>query len=223
MKKILCKLKEHILLDTIFYILFIIIVYFILKLFNMRYRNWIYYISYALIIIGTIAGIIQLYRRKGKTFKKSIIVLTFIVVLIILVFWKYILFVLALLYTPEHVVIKDDEKYVAHVHSWHDTTVEYYEYVNLFFMGNKKAMKEHYYNIGRDVLDKEIAGKYTPSKTIYYEKNGKTIMENNIINYIDKEDEGINTEQPETDNYNENVISWEFDNNIKVKIVNHGS
>ena len=94
MKKILCKLKEHILLDTIFYILFIIIVYFILKLFNMRYRNWIYYISYALIIIGTIAGIIQLYRRKGKTFKKSIIVLTFIVVLIILVFWKYILFVL---------------------------------------------------------------------------------------------------------------------------------
>ena len=223
MREILSKLKEHILLDTIIYILFMIITYFILKLFNMQYRNWIYYVSLSIIIVGTIVGIIQLYRRKEKIFKRTIIALTLIVGLAFLVFWQYILFFLALLYTPEHVVIKDNEKYVAHVHYWLDTTVEYYEYINLFLMGNKKRSSEHYYNIGRDVLDKEISGKYTPSETIYYDKNGKAIMKNDVINYTDKEDEKTNTEKQQSDNYNENVINWEFDNNVKVKIVNHGS
>ena len=223
MKKILNKLKKHILLDTIIYILFIIIIYFILKLFNMQYRNWIYYVSFALIIIGTIVGIIQLYRRKGKKFKKTIITLTFIITLIFLIFWQHILFLLALLYTPEHVVIKNDKKYVAHVYSWLDTTVKYYKYVNAFFMGNKAVMKEYYYNVGRDVLDKEIAENYSPSETVYYDKEREVIAENNVTNYNDKEDEKTDKEQLQTDKDNQNVISWEFDNNIKVKIVNNGA
>lgn len=173
MKKILKVLRKNILLDTIIYMLFIIILYYILKIFNLQYRIWIYYVSFMILIIGTIVGLIQLYKRKGKIFKKSIISVTLIVALVVLVSWQYILFFLALLYTPEYVVIKDDEKYVAHVHSWLDTTVDYYEYVNLFFMGDKKRISENYYNIGRDVLDKEVAGKYTPSETTYYDENGK--------------------------------------------------
>ena len=126
-------------------------------------------------------------------------------------------------YTPEHVVIKNDEKYVAHVYSWLDTTVKYYKYVNAFFMGNKAVMKEYYYNVGRDVLDKEIAENYSPSETVYYDKDREVIAENNVTNYNDKENEKIDKEELQTDKDNQNVISWEFDNNIKVKIVNHGS
>ena len=89
-------------------------------------------------------------------------------------------------------------------------------------MGDKARIVEDYYNVGRDVLDKEVEGKFNPSDIKYYDEEGKAIRENDKINY---DETNISNERPNTQSQqlnNEKVTSWEFDN-VKIKIVNNGS
>lgn len=71
---------------------------------------------------------------------------------------------------PEHVVERDNKKYVAYVYSWLDTRVEYYDYINFWLVGKTKRIEDFYNNVGRDVLAKDAEGLFTPSHTTYYNK-----------------------------------------------------
>ena len=66
---------------------------------------------------------------------KIVLVIIFVISLVILGPFVYIFPILA--YKPEHVVYKNDEKYVAYVIAIHMTEVKYYEYKNIFVSGSK--------------------------------------------------------------------------------------
>lgn len=200
MKRFFKWINNNIFLFTILVIATLIGGHFILGIFNMRFRLSIIYSLSIILVIGLIAGIIQLYRKKGKIFR-SVIIVTFIAIIIVCsLFWQTILFLLALSYTPEHVVEKDNKKYVAHVKSWLDTEVEYYDYINFFLMGKVKRIHEEYYNVGKDVLA-DTENEWTPSDVNYYDENGKIIKDNNEKNNLtiteEKENNTSNTDNKE--------------------------
>lgn len=177
MKKILKWTKNNILLFTLFVIATLITSHFSLGIFNMRYRlSFIYSLS-IFIVIGLIAGTIQLFRKKGKIVKSVIIIICTLITIVFLIFWQVIIFLIACAYTPEHVVEKDNKKYVAHVRYWLDTDVEYYDYINFFLMGKTERIHEYYYNVGKDVLADE-KNEWKPSDVNYFDENGKIIKDN---------------------------------------------
>ena len=168
MKRFLKWIKNNILIFTLLVIVALITCHFSLGIFNMGFRlSFIYSLS-IFIIIGLIVGTIQLFRKKGKIVKSVIIIICIGITIVCLLFWKIILLLLAFSYTPEHVVEKDNKKYVAHVYSWLDTDVKYYDYINFFLMGKTKRIQEYYYNVGRDVLADE-ENEWKPSDVIYYD------------------------------------------------------
>lgn len=181
MKKFLKWIKNNILLFTILAILALIGCHFLLGIFNMRFRLSMIYSSSIVIIIGLIAGTIQLFRKKGKVVRSVIIAICTVIIIFCLLFWQIILLVLAFSYTPEHIVEKENKKYVAHVYSWLDTNVEYYDYINFFLMGNVKRIEEIYNNVGKDVLADETK-EWIPTDIYYYDENGKAIKDDNEAN-----------------------------------------
>lgn len=193
MKKFLKWTKNNILLFTLFVIVTLIICYFSLGIFDMRFRlSFIYSLS-IFIVIGLIAGIIQLYRKKGKIVRSVIIIICIGTTIVCLLFWQIILLLLAFSYTPEHVVERENKKYIAHVSYWLDTDVEYYDYINFFLMGKTKRIHESYYNVSKDVLADKTKS-WTPSDVNYYDENGKIIKDN-----IDKNN-STSTEENNTSN-----------------------
>lgn len=197
MERFLKWIKNNILIFTFFVIVTLITCHFSLGIFNMGFRlSFIYSLS-IFIVIGLIVGTIQLFRKKGKIVKSVIIIICTGITIVCLLFWQIILLLLAFSYTPEHVVEKDNKKYVAHVYSWLDTDVKYYDYINFFLMGKTKRIHEYYYNVGKDVLADE-ANEWKPSDVIYYDENGKIIKDNseknNSSSIQEKENNTSNTD-----------------------------
>lgn len=64
------KIKKYIprviLLDIILYTFLLVILFFILSLFNLMFREWIYIVSAIIIIVGFVIGIIQLLLKIRK-------------------------------------------------------------------------------------------------------------------------------------------------------------
>ena len=206
MKKIINFLKNNILLDSIIVLLIIIVLNYLFELFNLKLRQNIIYFSILMIIIGTIIGMIQLYKTKGKIVKRIIISLSTLCIIFGIIFWQFIFFIVAFTYTPEHIVYKDGKKYVAQVYSWLDTTVRYYEYKNFFIMGSKQRIVENYYNIGIDVLaDKNKERK--PDNISYFDEDGKIIKNNNSSeNNISEDILNTNQSSEKIENYIGNDI-----------------
>ena len=147
----------------------------ILSALKMEYRQYINYFSTILIIIGIISGVIQIFiKSKSKSTRICIIICSICIISIMIICSPIILLFIAFL-PPEHIVEKNDKKYVAHVYSWFDTRVEYYDYVNFFLMGNTKRMEDSYNNVGRDVLAEDVKDMYNPTSTTYYNEDGKVI------------------------------------------------
>lgn len=228
MKKIINFLKNNILLDSIIVLLIIIVLNCLFELFNLKLRQNIIYFSIIMIIIGTIIGMIQLYKTKGKIVKRIIIGLSTLCIIFGIIFWQFIFFIVAFTYTPEHIVYKDGKKYVAQVYSWLDTTVRYYEYKNFFIMGSKQRIVENYYNIGIDVLaDKNKERK--PDNISYFDEDGKIIRNNNSSeNNISEDILNTNQSSEKIESYIGNDISYEktiellskFSNEYKDQLVN---
>lgn len=174
MKKFLKWTNNNILLFTILVIATLIGCHFLLGIFNMRFRLSMIYNLSIIIVIGLIAGTIQLFIKKGKIIKRVIIAICIGIIVVCLLFWQIILLVLAFSYTPEHVVEIENKKYVAHVYSWLDTNVKYYDYINFFLMGNVKRIEEFYNNVGKDVLADET-NEWIPTHVNYYDEKGKVI------------------------------------------------
>lgn len=193
MKKFLKWISNNILLFTILVIITFIVCHFLLGFFNMGFRLSAVYTLSIIIIIGLLIGTIQIYRKKGEIVRGTIIAIFICIIIFCLFFWKIILLLFAFAYTPEHVVEKEDKKYVAHVSSWLDTHVEYYDYINFLVMGKEIRLREFYNNVGKDVLADKTK-EWIPNNVYYYDENGKVIKEENNNNIIQENKNNSSTE-----------------------------
>ena len=177
MEKIKKYIPKIILLDTILYTIIIVALYFILSSFKLMFREWIYIVSAIIIIGGFVAGIIQLFLKiKEKVLRK---VLIGIVIILLLLSTPAIFFLGAFSYTPEHIVRKDGKKYVAYVNGFLRTYVYYYDYKNIFVVGNQKRIEEDYGKGGFDPIENKFGNKYDVETTTYYDENGNVVSREN--------------------------------------------
>lgn len=177
MEKIKKYIPKIILLDTIFYTLIIVALYFILSSFKLMFREWIYIVSAVIIIGGFVAGIIQLLLKiKEKVLRN---VLIGIVIILLLLSTPAIFFLGAFSYMPEHIVRKDGKKYVAYVNGFLRTYVYYYDYKNIFVVGNQKRIEEDYGKGGFDPIEDKFGNKYDVETTTYYDENENVVSREN--------------------------------------------
>ena len=177
MEKIKKYIPKIILLDTMLYTLIIVTLYFILSSFKLMFREWIYIVSAVIIIGGFVAGIIQLLSKiKEKVLRN---VLIGIVIILLLLSTPAIFFLGAFSYTPEHIVRKDGNKYVAYVNGFLRTYVSYYDYKNIFVVGNQKRIEEDYGKGGFDPIENKFGNKYDVETTTYYDENGNVVSREN--------------------------------------------
>lgn len=177
MEKIKKYIPQIILLDTIIYTLIIVALYFILSSFKLMFREWIYIVSAVIIIGGFVAGIIQLLLKiKEKVLRK---VLIGIVIILLLLSTPIIFFLGAFSYMPEHIVEKDGKKYIAYVNGFLRTYVYYYDYKNIFVVGNQKRIEEYYGKGGFDPIENKFGNKYDVEITTYYDKEGNIVNTEN--------------------------------------------
>ena len=73
MRKFLENLRKNIFLYTIIFLLLFIISHFVLNIFNIQYRQWIYWSVLAVFIIGIILGIVQIVRKKDENIKQPLL------------------------------------------------------------------------------------------------------------------------------------------------------
>jgi len=177
MEKIKKYIPKIILLDTILYTLIIVALYFILSSFKLMFREWIYIVSAVIIIGGLVAGIIQLLLKiKEKVLRN---VLIGIVIILLLLSTPAIFFLGAFSYMPEHIVKMDGKKYVAYVNGFLRTYVYYYDYKNIFVVGNQKRIEEDYGKGGFDPIEDKFGNKYDVETTTYYDENGNVVSREN--------------------------------------------
>ena len=81
-------------------------------------------------------------------------------------------------YTPEHVVEKDGKKFVAYVSGFKRTYVNYYDYKNIFVVGNQKRIEEYYGKGGFDTIENKYGYEYNVERTTYYDEKGEIISIN---------------------------------------------
>lgn len=213
MKKICNFLKRNILISSIIYTALFLTIDFILIYFNYSFRQWVDILNVALILVGGIVGIIQLLlKTKGL---KVFFIGIFIIGLICIAPIIYMTFVFS--YMPEHIVKKEDKKYVAYVNGFWDTYVDYYEYKGPFIVRIPKSIREYYGKGGFDPIENS-QNNYEILETTYFDSKG------NILKVVKKELEEKNYQ----DNKNENidVSSYYMDNIItsdNVKIIEEDS
>ena len=177
MEKIKKYIPKIILLDTIIYTLIIVALYFILSSFKLMFREWIYIVSAVIIIGGLVAGIIQLLLKiKEKVLRN---VLIGIVIILLLLSTPIIFFLGAFSYMPEHIVEKDGKKYIAYVNGFLRTYVYYYDYKNIFVVGNQKRIEEYYGKGGFDPIENKFGNKYNVEITTYYDEEGNIVNTEN--------------------------------------------
>ena len=177
MEKIKKYIPKIILLDTIIYTLIIVTLYFILSSFKLMFREWIYIVSAIIIIGGFVAGIIQLVLKIKENVLRNVLI--GIVIILLLLSTPAIFFLGAFSYMPEHIVKMDGKKYVAYVNGFLRTYVYYYDYKNIFVVGNQKRIEEDYGKGGFDPIENKFGNKYDVETTTYYDENGNVVSREN--------------------------------------------
>lgn len=163
-------MKKHILLNTIIYVIFFAISYFILKLFHLMFREWIYILSAILITFGCISGLMQLSSKIEKESLKELLTGSLIITSTLILSIGQFIFVFT--YMPEHIVEKDGKKMVAYVNGFFRTYVYYYDYKNAFIVGNQKRIEEDYGDGGFDPIQNKSGYEYHPETTTYFDNKG---------------------------------------------------
>lgn len=177
MEKIKKYIPKIILLDTILYMLIIVTLYFILSSFKLMFREWIYIVSAVIIIGGFVAGIIQLLLKIKEKILRNVLI--GIVIILLLLSTPAIFFLGAFSYMPEHIVRKDGKNYVAYVNGFLRTYASYYDYKNIFVVGNQKRIEEDYGKGGFDPIEDKFGNKYDVETTTYYDENGNVVSREN--------------------------------------------
>lgn len=170
MKNLIYKIKRHILLSSILFIIFIILLQFVLSLFHLRFRLWVIMIFLILSILGLGIGLLQKIHQK-KTFL-FLSVWFFVVIVFLISPLLYLGFILAIFhYKPEHTVTLEQKKYVAVVNSFLHVDVDYYDYYGPFLMGTKVKVHGYFGKGGFDPFTTKI--QLNPAEHIYYDDKGK--------------------------------------------------
>lgn len=119
-------MKKNFLIYTIIYTILLLAMKYLLNLFQLEFRLWIYQISLFLISLGLVIGIVQVIRRIKEKELKVFVTIDCIFLAIPICIVAYFLFFD--LFIPEYVVIKNSEKRLAVVKDFYGVTVHYYEY-----------------------------------------------------------------------------------------------
>lgn len=144
------KTSINLLLYSLILIVILVILHFALKLFYLKFRQWVYLAVIGFSIISILIYLMQKFIRINEKTKLIIGCIFAILVTICIIFWKIVLFMLFLLLTiinpkSEHIVERQGIKYVATVESnLLDTTVYFHKYVNFLVMGSEVEFNEHY-------------------------------------------------------------------------------
>ena len=137
---------------------------------NFELREWVYIVLAAMLLLCLFIGLILILRWIPVAVLKFIlIILTSLGLLVVLGASVYLgLFA----HRPEHVVIRNDKKYVAVVTAWLDTDVDYYPYVNAFVYKTPAEITESYGDGAFDPLKKGEENMHHPRQTWYNDEQG---------------------------------------------------
>lgn len=200
------KINNYLLLCSLVLILILIVTHFILKLFALKLRQWIYLTVSIILMVLIFIFLVQKFIKKSKKTKLIIVLSLSIIITLCITFWKVLLlglFVILSVINPksEYLVQIEGRQYVASVeYSLLDTTVYYHKYINIFVMGYEPEITE-YYN-----------GYYEP---IEIKKEENVI--NSKIEYSNDEQTEIKTENPIDILYEKEISEDDI-----IRIVNEG-
>ena len=181
----MAQLKRYIpgviLLDTALFAVIMALLRRILSSFHLMLRAWVGAGSGILILLGLIAGIVQLILRIRKKPVKLALLGVFAALLVLGLASPVGRFGLALaLDTPEHVVERDGAKYVARPVGFIETDVYYYDYKGFLVCGSQARIEEWYGNGAFDPIKDADTFASRLRRTRYYDENGQLLSEVNV-------------------------------------------
>ena len=156
MKKLLTKIRKNILVFTLIILLLFILINVLLNIvFSITFRIWVYKVMAILLLLGLILGFVQIIKNHTSKILKVVIivVIVFIIVTLCLIGPLLGFFTVAILDRPEHVIYKNNKKYVAVVSSFLQVNVYYYDYINPILRGNEVKFHEYFGKGGYDPFD----------------------------------------------------------------------
>ena len=172
------KVKKYIpgilLADTALFTVLFIVVRLILQLFRVTFRKWFRVLCLFLIMVGIIAGIIQLLLKIRKKAVRIAAVSIFILFITAACVITYPIAIFAVA-GEEHVVERDEGKFVAYVDGFLHTYVYYYEYKNFLICGEVKRIEEDYGKGGFDPIGNPYGHEYSVVSTKYYDEEGNAV------------------------------------------------
>lgn len=172
------KIKKYIpgiiLLDTLLLVVLLAAARFVLHLFGLTFRKWFVIICLLGVTAGIIAGIIQLLLKIRKRSVRILAVTVYVVITIAVTLMTYPIAIFAIA-GEEHVVVREEGKYVAYVDGFLHTYVYYYEYKNFLICGEAKRIVEDYGKGGFDPIGNPYGYEYTAVSTTYYDEEGNII------------------------------------------------
>ena len=132
-----------ILLDALLAALLLMAVRLVLHLFGLTFRKWFFIVCLLIFAAAIIAGIIQLFLKIRKRSARILAVTIYIVLTAAVILFTYPITLFAIA-GEEHVVEREEGKFVAYVNGFLHTYVYYYEYKNFLICGETKRIEEDY-------------------------------------------------------------------------------
>lgn len=163
-----------ILLDALLAALLLMAVRLVLHLFGLTFRKWFFIVCLLIFAAAIIAGIIQLFLKIRKRSARILAVTIYIVLTAAVILFTYPITLFAIA-GEEHVVEREEGKFVAYVNGFLHTYVYYYEYKNFLICGETKRIEEDYGKGGFDPVDNPYGFEYSPVSTTYYDKEGSAV------------------------------------------------
>jgi len=165
-------IPEIILIDTLLLILVFMLSQLLLTIFDLSFRKWAIAVFVMFITLGLVIGTYQLLLRiRNRSLK---IFLASLYTVFVLAAGSFVLPVALFAFAgKEHVVERNEGKYVAYVNGFLDTYVQYYDYKNFLICGKNKRIEEYYGKGGFDPIENPYGYKYEVVSTIYFDENGE--------------------------------------------------
>ena len=139
---------------------------------GLMFRQWVYTAAAAVILLGGIAGVVQLILWLKSRAGKAVLLVLFALVLAFEVF--PVLLVFYAFGEQEYVVEREGKQYVVYVRQFLKTWAEYYDYRNFLVAGNRKRIEEFY---GKQYFDPEDMehNREAVVEITYYDEDGNAI------------------------------------------------
>lgn len=138
-------MKKSILFYTGIFIIFFIAVHFLLYLFHLTFVNVIKIYSYILILIGIVAGSVQLIVNDEDKIINKIVYSSLVIFIELFIFIPFISIYLLLIYQDEYIINIGSQTMVKTIHyKAESTTASYYQYHGFFIRDTNKSFTEIY-------------------------------------------------------------------------------